>query len=171
MLFSSSTQFFFFLFSLLFSPCTMMRLVTSVCPFVWGWATDVNLSLMPNSEQKALNLSLSNYFPLSVIKVWGMPNLHMTSFQKKCWIRASVMVGTASTSTHFMKWSTATIRNFFWDVETGNGHRISIPHIAKGHGLPIGCWMLEGWCEIRVNCWHLVHLWTSWKASFAILGQ
>ena len=77
---SSSTQFLFFSSSLLFSPCMIIRLVTSVCPFVWGWATDVNLSLMPNSEQKVLNLLLSNCFPLSVIKVWGMPNLQMTSF-------------------------------------------------------------------------------------------
>ena len=157
-LLSSSTQLPFFSSNLLFKPCIMVRLVTFVYPFVWGWATDVNLSLMPNLEQNPLNLSLSNCFPLSVIKVWGMPNLHMISFQKKCWIHASMMVGTASTSTHFVKWSTATIRNFFWDVKTGNGPRISIPHIAKGHGLPIGCWILDGWCVILANYWHLGHL-------------
>ena len=49
------------------------------------------------------------------------------------------MVGTASTSTHFVKLSMTTIRNFFYDVETGNGLKISIPHIVKGHGLSIGC--------------------------------
>ena len=90
-------------------------------------ASEVNLSLTPNSEQNILNFSLSNCFPLSIIKVWGMPNLQMNSFQKKYYIRASVIVGTASTSTHFVKWSMATIKNFFGDVETGNGPKISIP--------------------------------------------
>ena len=156
-LLSSSAQFPFLSSSLFFNPCMIVLFVTSVCPFVWGCATEVNLSLIPRSEQKFLNFSLPNYFPLFVINVCGIPNLQITSFQKKCCIRASVIVGTAFTSIHLVKWSIATISNFFWAVEMGNGPKMSIPQTANGQGLPIGCWMFEGLWIRRAYCWHLLH--------------
>ncbi len=41
MLYKSSTHYPLDRSSLALSPCKMVQLVTSVSPFVWGWATEV----------------------------------------------------------------------------------------------------------------------------------
>ena len=53
-----------------------------------------------------------------------------------------MMVETASTSTQFVKWSMATIKNFLQDMETENGPKMSILYTAKAidFQLDAECW-------------------------------
>ena len=57
------------------------------------------------------------------------------------------MVGTASTSIHFVKWSMAMIKNFFCNLETGMvpGCPFSIQQRAMDFQLDAECWKLM--CE------------------------
>lgn len=46
----------------------------STAPLVWGWLTDVKVSLILSSSQKFLKFVQSNCFPLSTVMYAGTPN-------------------------------------------------------------------------------------------------
>ena len=80
-----------------------VQFVTSVCPFAWRCPGYENWFLMPRPEQKSLKAWLSNCRPLFEMIVSGIPNLQIIFFQTKLWILASVIVDSASASTHLVK--------------------------------------------------------------------
>ena len=80
-----------------------IRFITSVHSLACGCLIDENWFLIPNLEQKSLKSWLSNCRPLFDMIVRGILNLQKMFFHTKFWIFALVMVGSASTSTHFVK--------------------------------------------------------------------
>ena len=58
---------------------------------------------MPSSEQKSLNVLLSNCFPLSETRTLGIPSLQMMFLHAKVRMLFSVIVARGSASTHFVK--------------------------------------------------------------------
>lgn len=89
-----------------------VRLVTSVCPLAYGCPGDEKWFLISSLVQKYLNAWLSNFLPLSDMIILGMPNLQTMFFHIKLCTFASVIVARASASTHFVKQSIATSKNF-----------------------------------------------------------
>ena len=114
------------------------RFVTSTCLLACGWAGEEQWFLILNCEQKSQNELLSNYFPLSETKTLGMPNLHMMHLQTKLCMFFFVIVARASASTHFVKQSMPTTRNFSYQIVVGNVPIMSSPHWANGQGAVIG---------------------------------
>ena len=90
---------------------------------------------MPMFAVNALKALQSNCLPLSEMSTLGMPNLQMMCPHTKSIIWRAVIVGIASASGHFRKYSTATSTNFFCPVVLGKDPRMSIPHCENGHGL------------------------------------
>ena len=113
---SSSGQAPFASSSLVLIILSSVQFVTSVCPFTWGCPGDENRFLMPRPEQKSLKAWLLNCHPLSKIIISGIPNLQIIFFQTKLWILASVIVDNASASTHLVKQSIVTSKNFTWPL-------------------------------------------------------
>ena len=107
--------------------------ITSVYPLACGCPRDKNQFLIPNPKQKFLKSQLSNYHPLSNMIILGIPNLQTMFFHMKFWIFASVIVSSASISTHFVKQSIATSKNFTCLLPWGSGPTMSIPHQVNGH--------------------------------------
>ena len=104
------------------------RFVTLTCPLACGWAGEEQWFLIPNCEQKSWNESFSNCFPLSETKTLGMPNRHMMHLQTKLRMFFYVMVAIVSTSTHFVKQSMPTTRNFSCRTAVENDPMMSNPH-------------------------------------------
>ena len=65
---------------------------------------------------------------------WGAPNQHTILSHKKFSTLFYVIVATAYTLTHFVKYSHATIKNLFCALASGKDPRISNPHWANGQG-------------------------------------
>ena len=68
------------------------------------WIAEVEyLFLMPKSQQYLLKALLSNWRPLSVMRVWGIPNRVTIFFQTNLLASTSVIFANGSTSTHLVK--------------------------------------------------------------------
>lgn len=124
-------------FNLFFSPARIVQLLTSICPLVWGWATDANLWWIPRFFVNFLNFLQSNWVSLSYMRMQGTSNLHIMLPESKsisCW---AVMVLTASTFDHFEKYSTTIITYFFWPVVCGTTKKYQFPIERKANSIPI----------------------------------
>lgn len=63
---------------------------------------------------------------------FGTPNRHMMFFQMNFWTAATVIVPSGSASIQWEKYSMATTANLYPFRATGNGPRVSNPHLANG---------------------------------------
>ena len=85
-----------------------------------------------------------NLVPLSDINLLGVPNRHTICFQTKFFTRAAVMVVTASTSIHLVKYSMATIKNFTCLAEGETTLVCRSPRYGKAMGSLLNIILLEG---------------------------
>lgn len=89
----SDAQFFLAPSNCFFKPWRIALFVTSVWPFVCGWATKENLFHIPMFLVKSLKELQSNYFQLSEISILSIPNQQMilphtksiTFLESSCW--------------------------------------------------------------------------------------
>lgn len=165
MLGSLSTHPVFAPFSLFFRPVRIVRLVTSICPLVWGWATDANLWSTPEFSANFLNSLLSNWVPLFDIRTREIPNLHIMLPHMKSIIYSAVTLLIALASGHLEKYSIATITYFLWLMVRGKGSRMSIPHWEKGQGAEILVWAIACALIALLNHWQMSHLFTNFSTS------
>ena len=68
---------------------------------------------MPMLWQNSLNLSESNCFPLSTVRVLSTPNLQIMLYQKNFFTISEVIVASGLASIHLVKYSIATTTNLF----------------------------------------------------------
>ena len=68
---------------------------------------------MPMLWQNSLNLSKSNCFSLSIVKVLGTLNLRIMFCQKNFFTASEVIVASGLASIHLVKYSIATTMNLF----------------------------------------------------------
>jgi hypothetical protein len=71
-------------------PVIMISLAHSTNPFDSGCVTDAKCIFVPIWSQKALNVSASNWVPLSTMMAFGTPKRQTIFFQKKFWTVAKV---------------------------------------------------------------------------------
>lgn len=90
----------------------MVRFATSVCPLACGYLTKVNRCSIFISSHHSLNFAPENCLPLSATRIFGSPNLHMIFVQIKLITHFFEMMVSATASTHFEKYSTATTSHF-----------------------------------------------------------
>lgn len=83
----------------------------------------------------------------------------------------SMMWASGSDSTHFVKYSTTTSKNFCYLDTGGNGLKISIFYYAKGHGVHMGVISMDGSYWIFVFLWQASHSMMKTCASYCIMGQ
>ena len=100
---SLSTHFPFASSSLFFKTSMMTLFVASAWPLLWGYDRVECLFFIPNTQQYLQKVLLSNWSPLSEMRVFGTPNLvtifrHMNLFTS--WSR---MFARGSASTHLVK--------------------------------------------------------------------
>ena len=88
--------------NLFFSPLTITLLTASASPFPCGQARVEYLFLMLNSPQYLLKALISNWSPLSEIRVWGIPNLVTIFFHANFFASTSLILDNDSASTHFV---------------------------------------------------------------------
>ena len=124
----------------LFRPYTLCPFEPSLDDFKQGLIRDLNLPvglrvggreqwfLIPNCKQKSLKESLSNCFPLSETKTLRIPYMQTMFFQTKLLTFFSVMEAKTSGSTHLVKQSMPTIRNFSCRIVIENGPMMFSPH-------------------------------------------
>ena len=89
--------------NLLFNPFKIVLLMASACPLFWGYVGVEYLFVMPRSRQKSRKVLLSNYIPLSKIRVFGTPNLVTIFFHTNFLTSMSRMLANASASAHLVK--------------------------------------------------------------------
>lgn len=103
MLGNSSVQFPLAFSRHFFKPQRTVWLVNSNSLLVCGCATEANCCSILSPSQKSHKFLVSNYFPLSVIRILGIPYWQMMSSKKKSWICFEVIVLSTLTSTHNVK--------------------------------------------------------------------
>ena len=143
--------------SIFFKDSKMFLLDDSTWPLLYGWQTEEGFMVIYRLEQNYEILSPFSCAPLSMMIRWGIPNWQIMFSHRNFSTLFWVIVATASASTHFVKYSQATIKNFFCALASGKGSRISSPHRTNGQGATKlescsgGCWV------ILLNLWHLSH--------------
>ena len=60
---------------------------------------------------------------------------------------------------------------FYLLLTRGRGLIMLILHMENGYGEVILVKFSIGTCCMFPNCWHLLHFWMTWAASFCIVGQ
>lgn len=116
-------------------------------------------------------LTLSNFFPLSVIMLLRMPNLQTIAPHMKLVVFLSMMVAKTLASTYFVKKFMTTITILSFPFTIRSGPIISTPHWAKGHVLVMKVSFTCGWCGIGEEHWHLLHLLTNFiVSSYKVCG-
>ncbi|KAG8095568.1 hypothetical protein GUJ93_ZPchr0012g18924 [Zizania palustris] len=65
-----------------FRPERIFLLARSMSPLDCGWRTAAKHNLMPSSSQNSLNVSASNWVPLSIVSCLGTSNLHIIFCEK-----------------------------------------------------------------------------------------
>lgn len=101
--YSSSTQFPLVFPSLFLILLTRVRFFTSTWPLACGWATEVKCCWIPFSWHHFLKGFSANYFPLSLMMVWGSPKWQTIYLHMNLTILIPIMTVTGSTSTHLVK--------------------------------------------------------------------
>ena len=81
----------------------MTMLTASAYPFPYGYAWVEYLFVMPRSQQYLLKALLSNYSPLSKIRVQGIPNRVTIFFQTTLLASTSLIFANGSVSTDLVK--------------------------------------------------------------------
>ena len=147
-----------------------VRFVTSICPLAWGCPREDYLFLIPRLEQNDQNPWLSNWQPLSKMIVCGISNLHTIFFHTKFCTFASVIVASASVSTHFIKQSIEMSKNFTYFFPCGKGLMMSIPHYANGQGEVMPVIFSPGTCWTFPYFWQLSHFLMKSTMSCCIIG-
>ena len=117
-----------------FKEFKMFLLVDSTWPLVCGWQTEKRFMVICRLEQNCEILSPFNCGPLSMMIRWGIPNRQIMFSHRNFSTFFWVITTTASASTHFVKYSQATIRNFFCALASGKGLKISSPPWENGQG-------------------------------------
>ena len=84
--------------------------------------------------------------PLLMMIRWEIPNRQIMFSHKKFSTFFWVIVAIVSASTHFVKYSQVTIKNFFCALASGKGPRISSPYWANGQGAIKLDSCSGGWC-------------------------
>lgn len=125
----------------------MMQFANSTWPFVAGCSTDVNFRPMFQSLQYSQKSLLVNCLSLYLRIVLGISKRVIMFCHKNLFIAAESIDESCSASIHLVKWSTVTIRNFFWAIARGNGPKMYIPQRSKGQGEDMGCL----WCSKFVH--------------------
>ena len=87
---------------------------------------------MPMLWQDSLNLSESNCFPLSTVKVFSTPNLQIMFCQKNFFTASKVIVASGLASIHLVKYSITTTANLFPPCQGGSGLTRFMPHLCNG---------------------------------------
>ena len=154
-----------------FKDCKIFLLDDSTWPLVWGWWTEEGFMVMCKLEQNWVILSPFTCGPLSMMIRWGIPNRQTIFSHKNFSTLFCVIVATAFASTHFVKYSQATIKNFFCAFASGKGPRMSSPYWANDHGAIKLERCSGGWWVVLANLWHLSHFCTKSAESFFIVGQ
>ena len=137
--------------SLFLSPLTMTLLTASACPFLCGCARVEYLFIMPRSQQYLLTALLSNWRPLSKMRVRGIPNQVTIFFQKNLLASTSLIFANGSASIHLVKYFVPTNKYFLFPAILGKGHTMSKPHWAKGQGLDRGLRTPPNWWMFSAN--------------------
>ena len=148
-----------------------VRFVTSACLSAWGCPKDEYLFFMLGLEQNNLNPWLLNWQLLSEMIVYGISNLQTIFFHTKLRTFTFVIVASASASTHFVKQSITTSKNFTYFFPYDRGPIMSILHYANGQGEDMVIIFSLGTCWTFLYLWHLSHFLTKSAASCCIVGQ
>src|SRR5664279_3518670 len=108
--------------------------------------------------------------PLSVMMLWGTPNLQMIEWMKfTTHVAAAHVIGIASI--HLVNLWTATRRRVCLPGEDFfRGPTMSSPHWAKGQARGIVCSSVAGTCGRVANFWQASHFWTMSFASWDAVG-
>src|ERR1044072_9101757 len=126
---------------------------------------------MPSSSQKFWNSAAVKFMPLSVMMLFGTPNLKMIDLIKFTAVRAvELVIGTASI--HLVNLSTATRRCVlppFDDVLSGP--TMSSPEVAKGQDSGMVLSSDAGACGLLANFWQGMKRRTMSSAFFMAMGQ
>ena len=137
--------------SLFFKDSKIFLLVDFTCPLVCGWQMDERLKAICRLLQNYAILSLFNWNPLSMTIRWGTSNRHTMLSHRNFSTLFYVIVATASTSTHFVKYLHATLKNFFYTLASGKGLKISNSHWVNGLGVTILDSCSKSWCVVLAN--------------------
>ena len=89
--------------NLFFNPFTIVLLMASACPLLWGYVGVEYLFLILRSLQNSRKTLLSNYNPLSDIRESDTPNLVTIFFHTNFLTSTSRMLANTSVSTHLVK--------------------------------------------------------------------
>ena len=100
---SSSAHLPFASSNLFFNPFTIVLLMASACPLLWGYAGVEYLFLMPRSLQNLQKALLLNCNPLSDIREFGTLNLVTILFHTNFLTSTSRMLANASASAYLVK--------------------------------------------------------------------
>ena len=140
-------------------------------PLVYGWQTKEGLITMCKLEQNCEILSPFSCGPLSMIIHYGTPNRQTIFSHRNFSTLFCVIVATTSASTHFVKYSHTTIRNFFCALASGKGPRISRSHWTNDQrAIKLESYS-RGWCVVLANLLYSSHFWTKLAESLFIIGQ
>jgi hypothetical protein len=113
-----------------------MPFALSTSPFDSGCLTDAKWTFVPIWLQNSLNVSASNYVPLSTVMAFGTPKRQTIFCQKNFWIVVEVIVAKGFASIHLENYSTATTTYFKLPCAGGSGPNKSRPHLCNGQ---VGC--------------------------------
>jgi hypothetical protein len=100
----------------------------------------VKAIFVPMLLQNSLNLSKSNYFPLSTVKVLGTLNLQIMFCQTNFFTVFKVIVASGLASIHFLKYLIATIANLFLPAKVVEVRQDLCPSQVGG----MSCTVAEG---------------------------
>lgn len=109
----------------------MIRLASSIYPFMVRCSIEVVLSWICHLLQKCLNCSLMNYLPLSVTKAAEIPKLVIIFWEMNFCIALEMMEARGSASIHLVKWSTTTTKNFICLVVGEKAPKMSVPKYGR----------------------------------------
>lgn len=90
---------------------------------------------MPNFSQNLRIFLLLNWVPLSEINIFSMLNLVTKFSHRKIFTFESAILTKGTTSTHLVKYSVATNKNFLKSKAFGKSLIMSSPYCANGQGL------------------------------------
>jgi hypothetical protein len=96
-----------------------------------GCLIDAKWIFVPTRSQKSLNVSASNWVPLSTIIAFGTPKWQTIFCQKNLCIMAEVIEAKGFASIHLKKYSTATTTYFKFPYASGSGPIKSRPVIPN----------------------------------------
>ena len=127
--------------------------------------------MIPNSQQYLLKVLLSNWSPLSEMRVWRILNRVTMFFHTNLLTSTSLMFASSSASTHLVKLSVSTKSYLLFLATLGKGPTMSKSHWAKGQRLDRGLRIPPTWWMLGANLWYWSHFFTYSCTFLWILGH